>query len=52
MREKWEPKSTAYNLSLIREARAERDDRIDWADEIERELLEAAGAPQATGDRG
>ena len=51
VREKWEPKSTANNLSLIREARAERDDRIDWADEIEGELLEAAGVPQATGDR-
>jgi MAP3K TRAFs-binding domain len=51
VREKWEPKSTAHNLSLIREARAERDDRIDWADEIENELLEAAGVPQATGKR-
>lgn len=44
VREKWEPKSTAYNLSLIREARAQRGEQIDWADEIERELLEAAGA--------
>jgi len=51
VREKWEPKSTAYNLSLIREARAQRDDRVDWADEIERELLEAAGASEASGDR-
>ena len=51
MREKWEPKSTAYNLSLIREARAQRGDRIDWADEIEGELLEAAGVPQAAVDR-
>jgi tetratricopeptide (TPR) repeat protein len=44
VREKWEPKSTAYNLSLIREARAQRGEEIDWADEIERELLGAAGA--------
>ncbi len=44
------PRAPRTNLSLIREARAERDDRIDWADEIERELLEAASAPQATGD--
>lgn len=41
--EKWEPKSTAYNLSLIREARAHRGEQIDWADEIEGELLKAGG---------
>jgi tetratricopeptide (TPR) repeat protein len=38
VREPWEPASTAYNLSLIRESRAQRDERIDWADAIEREL--------------
>jgi tetratricopeptide (TPR) repeat protein len=43
IREPWEPKSTAYNLSLIRESRAERGETIDWADEIERELGAANG---------
>jgi len=43
VRETWEPESTAYNLSLIRESRADRSERLDWADEIERELREAAG---------
>jgi hypothetical protein len=42
VREPWEPESTAYNLSLIRDARATRQERIDWADAIERELLDAA----------
>jgi len=44
VRERWEPKSTAYNLSLIRQSRAERGESIDWADEIERELVRAAPA--------
>ena len=39
VREPWEPESTAYNLSLIREARAARGETVDWADELERELL-------------
>jgi hypothetical protein len=43
VRESWEPDSTAYNLSLIRQSRAERDEAIDWADEIERALADAAG---------
>lgn len=43
VRETWEPESTAYNLSLIRRARAERDETIAWADELEQELLKAAG---------
>ncbi len=43
VREPWEPESTAYNLSLIRQSRAESGESIDWADEIERELLRAAG---------
>jgi MAP3K TRAFs-binding domain len=43
VRETWEPDSTAYNLSLIRESRAERGETLDWADDLERELLEAAG---------
>jgi tetratricopeptide (TPR) repeat protein len=45
VRESWEPKSTAYNLSLIRDSRAARGETVEWADEIEQELLtEAAGA--------
>jgi tetratricopeptide (TPR) repeat protein len=43
VRESWEPESTAYNLSLIRESRAEHGETVDWADELERELLKAAG---------
>jgi hypothetical protein len=43
MREPWEPESTAYNLSLVRESRAQRGETVDWADELERELLKAAG---------
>jgi tetratricopeptide (TPR) repeat protein len=43
VRERWEPETTAYNLSLIRMSREARGMAIDWADEIERELL-AAGA--------
>jgi hypothetical protein len=42
VREPWEAESTAYNLSLIREARAERGETVDWADELEPELLRAA----------
>jgi len=44
VREPWEPESTAYNLSLIRQSRAERDERIAWSDEIESELRAAAAA--------
>lgn len=43
VREPWEPESTAYNLSLIRESRAARGETIDWADQLEGELLKAAG---------
>jgi hypothetical protein len=50
VREPWEPEATAYNLSLIRESRRERDETIDWADEIERELVEA-GARQGHKNR-
>jgi len=42
VREPWEPESTAYNLSLIRESRAARGEVIDWAEELERELSNAA----------
>jgi MAP3K TRAFs-binding domain len=44
VREIWEPETTANNLRLIREARAERGDRVAWADEVERALLQPAGS--------
>jgi hypothetical protein len=43
VREPWEPESTAYNLSLIRGSRAQHDEAVTWADELEQELLERAG---------
>jgi tetratricopeptide (TPR) repeat protein len=43
VRESWEPESTAHNLSLIRRSRAEVGETVSWADEIERELQDAAG---------
>ena len=43
VREAWEPESTAYNLSLIRRARAARGELFAWADELERDLMRAAG---------
>ena len=42
VREPWEPESTANNLRLIREARAEAGEKLDWADGIEEELLRTA----------
>jgi hypothetical protein len=42
VREPWEPESTANNLRLIREARAEAGERLAWADAIEEELLRTA----------
>jgi hypothetical protein len=44
VREDWEPKTTAGNLGLIREARAGRREKVKWADAAERLLLERAGA--------
>jgi hypothetical protein len=43
VRESWEPVSTAHGLALIRESRAERGDVVEWADELEHQLLKAAG---------
>jgi hypothetical protein len=43
VRENWEPKSTADNLALIREARAERGEDEAWANEIEDVLRKRAG---------
>lgn len=42
VRESWEPKSTADNLSYIREARNGRGQSVDWISEIENELRKAA----------
>lgn len=44
VREPWEPESTANNLRLIREARAEAGERLDWADAIEKELVRTSTA--------
>ncbi len=38
IREVWEPETTARNLRLIREAREKRSEKIQWADDIEKEL--------------
>jgi tetratricopeptide (TPR) repeat protein len=43
VREPWEPKSTARNLSLIRRAREDKGEAIDWADAIEDEFDRAEG---------
>ena len=43
VRESWEPETTANNLALIRKARAEHGETVAWADELEAELLKAAG---------
>lgn len=42
VREPWEPRTTANNLRLIREARAATGRALGWADEIERALLARA----------
>ena len=44
VREPWEPETTASNLRLIREAREERGETLDWTQDIERELLGVAVA--------
>lgn len=46
VRELWEPESTANNLSLIRAARSRSGETIGWADELERELHDAATRPR------
>jgi tetratricopeptide (TPR) repeat protein len=43
VRETWEPKTTANNLALIREARQHHGDNVPWAERIEQELLRKAG---------
>ena len=47
VREPWEPESTANNLRLIREARAESGEQLPWAEAIEEELLAVANDGQA-----
>jgi hypothetical protein len=42
--EAWEPKTTARNLSLIRIARERRGEPQPWIGDIERELVQSAGA--------
>jgi tetratricopeptide (TPR) repeat protein len=44
VREPWEPESTANNLRLIREARAEAGEQVPWADALEGELLRVASS--------
>jgi hypothetical protein len=44
VREPWEPETTANNLHLIRDARAANGETLGWADDIERELVSAAGS--------
>ena len=39
IREVWEPETTARNLRLIREAREKRNEKVQWANEIEDELI-------------
>jgi len=38
VRESWEPETTARNLRLIREAREQRNELIEWSKEVEEEL--------------
>jgi hypothetical protein len=42
VREVWEPETTARNLRLIREARERRGEPVDWAQQVEEELLRRA----------
>ena len=42
-REVWEPESTARNLSLIREMRAQQGESPAWVQELEAALLKRAG---------
>lgn len=39
IRESWEAETTARNLRLIREARENRGESIEWAKKIEKDLL-------------
>ncbi|MCP9493664.1 MAG: DUF4071 domain-containing protein [Pyrinomonadaceae bacterium MAG19_C2-C3] len=44
MRERWEAESTAYNLRLIREARARRGENLAWTMQVEDALKRRARA--------
>jgi tetratricopeptide (TPR) repeat protein len=39
VRASWEPKTTARNLRLIREARQDRNESADWAQQVENALM-------------
>lgn len=42
VREPWQPLSTSHNLALIRAARSQLGERLEWADVLENELEKAA----------
>jgi hypothetical protein len=42
VRENWEPKATAHNLRIIRKAREDRNETVDWSLQIEEALLKRA----------
>lgn len=44
VREPWEPESTARNLALVAASRRRRGEAVDWADDIERALADAAAS--------
>jgi hypothetical protein len=43
VRESWEPETTARNIGLIRQARAQRQDDVPWTAEVEETLLRRSG---------
>ncbi len=45
----WQTESTAGNLELIRKARLNRGETVDWADDMERELRGPAADPPEPG---
>ncbi len=47
VREVWEPKTTANNLGLIREARRERKVEVSWIDHVIEALENSAAGPEA-----
>lgn len=42
IRERWEPESTAGNIKLIIEAKKERNEEINWIEQIYKELIDAS----------
>jgi tetratricopeptide (TPR) repeat protein len=41
IREKWEPKTTSNNIQIIIKAREERNEQVDWIEELDNELKKA-----------